>query len=90
WTCTGDSTSGCGLSFRLDYYRHIKQINIAASDGDDGAVDIMITGRNPNFDAGENFEVTVSSSGSTDGFETFDFDFLTTTIEIDSLFTSTG
>ena len=34
--------------------------------------------------------MTVSSSGSLDGFETFDFDVLTSRIEIDTLFTSDG
>eukprot|EP00903_Cladosiphon_okamuranus_P020463 g18782.t1 len=91
WTCTGDPrepTDGgyiyyeCDLSFGLVYYRNIKQVKIALADGADRAVDMRISGRY-NSDLDEKF---VTSSGTTTGLETYEFDSKTASISIAAIF----
>ncbi|CAN0221443.1 unnamed protein product [Pylaiella littoralis] len=69
WTCTGD----CSVFFSMFSYRHIKQLKIALSDDAGGPVDMTIRA-SFSSDAGEQ---TVTHTGSTDGFETFEFDHFT-------------
>eukprot|EP00752_Nemacystus_decipiens_P007213 g6456.t1 len=81
WTCAAADLTGvtCTLDFDLFYYRHIKQIKIALSDGAERAVNMRISGR---YGGGELTEVSFTSSGTTDGFETYDFDVFTNRILI--------
>eukprot|EP00752_Nemacystus_decipiens_P014959 g13318.t1 len=92
WSCTGDPLGpdeefyDCSIYFNLYSYRHVKQVKIALLDGA-GAVDMRITGSQFFGDLGEKF---VTSSGSADGFEAYDFDVFTKTISITGVFTSNG
>lgn len=83
WTCTADFsqpwTSDCEINFRLEYYRHLKQVKIALPGGAERAVNMKITA--------SNIDTFVTSSGTTDGFETYDFDVFTRNIEISAVFT---
>ncbi|CAM9842773.1 unnamed protein product, partial [Ectocarpus sp. 8 AP-2014] len=94
WTCTGDprevSPQGiqyyeCSLLFDLLYTRHIKQVKIALADGAEHAVDMSISrgyGTTP--------EEFVTSSGTTDGLETYDVDYKTSSVRISGDFSSPG
>ncbi|CAM9345645.1 unnamed protein product [Scytosiphon promiscuus] len=92
WTCSGDpreddeSSYDCNLYFNMVYYRHIKQVKIALPDGADRTVGMRIA--TTYYD--DDMEVFVTSSGTTDGFETYDFDYFTDRISIAGVFTSTG
>ncbi|CAM9688722.1 unnamed protein product [Scytosiphon promiscuus] len=81
WTCV-DGNLGCTLRFDLFYYRHIKQVKIALPDGAERAVDMKISDRY----IGTLTEAFVTSSGTTDGFETYDFDVFTNEILIEAQF----
>lgn len=94
WTCTGDPQDiyyACSLAFKLTSYRHVKQLKIALGDGAAGPVNLRFAAWKPNT-VGDTFkfEEFVTSSGTTDGFETYDFDYFTDRIEISGDFTSNG
>ncbi|CAM9622988.1 unnamed protein product [Ectocarpus sp. 6 AP-2014] len=94
WTCTGDPREvnlqgilyyECSLLFDLVYTRHIKQVKIALADGAERAVDMSISrgyGTTP--------EELVTSSGTTDGLETYDVDYKTSSVRISGAFSSPG
>ncbi|CAM9160433.1 unnamed protein product [Ectocarpus sp. 4 AP-2014] len=95
WTCTGDPTEPndegityyqCELLFGLVYYRHVKQVKIALADGAERSVDMRLGGRFSSSIA----EEFVTSSGTTDGFETYDFDYKASSIRIAAVFSSPG
>ncbi|CAN0133967.1 unnamed protein product [Scytosiphon promiscuus] len=87
WTCTGreaepDGSTKCYILFDFVYYRNLKQVKIALSDGAERSVDMKISGRNSNTVA----EEFVTSSGTTDGLETYEFDNKTNEITIAAVF----
>eukprot|EP00752_Nemacystus_decipiens_P014962 g13321.t1 len=79
WTC---SAGVCELRFNLFNYRHIKQVKIALTDGAEHAVDMRLASRY-NSDLGSAY---VTSSGTTDGLETYEFDVFTNEIFIQAVF----
>ncbi|CAM9582225.1 unnamed protein product [Ectocarpus fasciculatus] len=93
WTCTGNPTDDdgntdfdCELSFYLVYYRRIKQVKIALADGAEREVDMRLEA---------SFLTTlcqefVTSSGTTDGFETYDFDYYANRVVLSVVFSSPG
>eukprot|EP00903_Cladosiphon_okamuranus_P018634 g17151.t1 len=81
WTC---SAGDCELRFSLFNYRHIKQVKIALPDGGERAVDMRLSSRYDS-DLGEAY---VTSSGTTDGLETYDFDVFTDEIFIQGVFSA--
>ncbi|CAM9952012.1 unnamed protein product [Ascophyllum nodosum] len=87
WTCNGSTTrSGeCDIQFSLFWFRHIKQVKIALSNGEDAAIDMTIG--NTRF-ADNPHEVAVTSSGTTTAFETYEFDVFTDRIAISTSFGS--
>ncbi|CAN0405209.1 unnamed protein product, partial [Ascophyllum nodosum] len=91
WTCTADGADTddnyqCLLYFNLFTYRHVIQVKIALTNGAGGVVDMRIGGRfNSNL-----FEEFVTSSGTTDDFETYDYDYFTNIVSIAGVFTSPG
>ncbi|CAN0400366.1 unnamed protein product, partial [Ectocarpus fasciculatus] len=93
WTCSGDPQEtddtyfDCTLQFGMFSHRRIKQVKIALADGDERAVDMRIGLDRHSAIFGEMF---VTSSGTTDGFETYDFDYLTDVVFIAGVFTSSG
>ncbi|CAM9225071.1 unnamed protein product [Ectocarpus fasciculatus] len=95
WTCTGDPTEPndegvtsyqCELLFSVVYFRRIKQVKIALPDGAERAVDMRLSGRFASTIA----EEFVTSSGTTDGFETYDFDYKASSVRIAGVFSSSG
>ncbi|CAN0303751.1 unnamed protein product, partial [Ectocarpus sp. 12 AP-2014] len=95
WTCTGDPKEPndegityyqCEFFIPLVYYRHIKQIKIALADGAQRSVDMRLAGRSSSSVA----EEFVTSSGTTDGFETYDFDYKARSVGIAAVFSSPG
>ncbi|CAM9695160.1 unnamed protein product [Ectocarpus sp. 6 AP-2014] len=92
WTCSGDPQEAddpyydCILQFNMFSHRHIKQVKIALPDGAERAVDMRIAAP---YDASFG-EVFVTSSGTTDGFETYEFDYFTDFVSIARVFTSGG
>ncbi|CAM9160508.1 unnamed protein product [Ectocarpus sp. 4 AP-2014] len=86
WTCVGGTE--CTLRFDLFSWRHIKQVKIALPDGAERAVDMRIAGRYNDELAAAFAEAYVTSSGTTDEFETYDFDVFTNEILISGVFTS--
>ncbi|CAM9648998.1 unnamed protein product [Ascophyllum nodosum] len=91
WTCAADGADTddnyqCLLYFDLFSYRHVKKVKIALTNGAEGAVDLRIGGRfNSNL-----FEKFVTSSGTTDDFETYNYDYFTNLVSIAGVFTSPG
>eukprot|EP00752_Nemacystus_decipiens_P014960 g13319.t1 len=91
WSCTGSeqvaddgtTTYECSIRFSMMYRRHIKQVKIALADGATRSVDMRISANL--FD-----EVLVTSSGTTAGFETYDFDSYTGSITITGVFADPG
>ncbi|CAM9878861.1 unnamed protein product [Ectocarpus sp. 12 AP-2014] len=95
WTCSGDpqetddTSYDCILQFSMFYPRNIKQVKIALPDGAERTVDIRIAA--PYSSNSASFEeIFVTSSGTTDGFETYDFDQFTDYMSIAGVFTSNG
>eukprot|EP00752_Nemacystus_decipiens_P014961 g13320.t1 len=91
WSCTGDAREPddngntfyeCELTLGLVYYRNIKQVKIALTDGADRAVDMRISGRY-NSDIAEKF---VTTSSTTSGLETYDFDHKLSSVSIAAVF----
>ncbi|CAM9252697.1 unnamed protein product, partial [Ectocarpus sp. 12 AP-2014] len=95
WSCSGDpqetddTSYDCILQFSMFYHRNIKQVKIALPDGAERAVDIRIAA--PYSSNSASFEeIYVTSSGTTDGFETYNFDHFTDYVSIAGVFTSSG
>ncbi|CAM9345379.1 unnamed protein product [Hapterophycus canaliculatus] len=91
WICVAGNVD-CTLRFDLFYYRHIKQVKIALPDGAERAVDMRISGR---YDSTVSrplpsalAEAFVTSSGTTDGFEAYNFDVFTNEILISGQFSA--
>eukprot|EP00903_Cladosiphon_okamuranus_P018639 g17154.t1 len=93
WSCTGDVKASddpyydCRIGINLVSFRHVKQVKIALSDGT-GAVDIRIA--SSWYTEDDRTVAFVTSSGSADGFETYDFDAFTDYIHIAPVFGSNG
>ncbi|CAM9670498.1 unnamed protein product [Ascophyllum nodosum] len=76
WTCDeSTNTNGdCKLIFNLFWYRHIKQVKIALSNGAEEKVYMKI---GTEWYSDDPYEMFVTSSGTTTDFETYEFDVFT-------------
>ncbi|CAM9670164.1 unnamed protein product [Ascophyllum nodosum] len=76
WSCdeSTETDGDCNLIFNLFWYRHIKQVKIALSNGADEEVYMKI---GTEWSDDDPYEIFVTSSGTTTDFEAYDFDVFT-------------